>query len=72
MSCLSFQILKNWLEHKRDTSVKGLINTVRHWEKDGHRDWYGYISREVWKKLRHKVDLDSVPSEETVGMTDIV
>ena len=75
MRCLSFQILKNWLERKRATSVQDLISTVRHWEKDGHRDRRaedGYINNEVWEKLRDKVDLGSILSEETDGTTNIV
>ena len=64
--CLSYQVLKNWLDRKRAASVQGLIRTIRHWEKDG------YINDEVWEKLRDKVDLDSIQSEETAGMAAIV
>ena len=59
MRYLSFQTLKNWLERKRIKTVHGLIQTIRHWEKDG------YINSEVWNKLHDKVDFDSVQSEET-------
>ena len=65
LSFLFYQILKNWLERKRATSVQGLIQTIRHWEKDG------YINSELWAKLGDKVDLDSIQSEEMAGMTAI-
>ena len=63
MSC---QILKNWLERKRAISVQGLIETIRHWEKDGY-----IYSELLWAKLRGKVDLDSIQQAETVGNTAI-
>ena len=75
MTYLSFQVLKSWLERKRATSVQDLIETIRHWEKDGNRDRFagdGYFNSGVWAKLREKVDLDSIQSAETEGITDII